>query len=67
MFESKWPGHARAKRGASQLVDMVQSGESCPLVSYIHMLDYGHWCGLGRSGPEDPVDELDACCFNHDM
>lgn len=27
---------------------------------------YGNWCGLGRSGPEPPIDDLDACCMSHD-
>lgn len=27
---------------------------------------YGHWCGLGHSGPHEPIDELDTICMNHD-
>ena len=27
---------------------------------------HGHWCGMGVSGPEPPVDALDACCRAHD-
>ena len=27
---------------------------------------YGNWCGLGRSGPAAPIDNLDTCCQAHD-
>ncbi|KHJ97296.1 phospholipase A2 [Oesophagostomum dentatum] len=26
---------------------------------------YGCWCGIGDTG-EEPVDEIDRCCMNHD-
>ncbi|RXT07249.1 hypothetical protein EIZ39_13995 [Ammoniphilus sp. CFH 90114] len=27
---------------------------------------YGNWCGPGCSGPNRPIDGLDACCRSHD-
>ncbi|MCC0564071.1 phospholipase [Brevibacillus borstelensis] len=28
---------------------------------------YGNWCGPGCSGPEPPIDDVDACCRKHDL
>ena len=28
--------------------------------------NYGNWCGPHRSGPNDPIDEVDAACKRHD-
>ncbi len=27
---------------------------------------YGAWCGLTNGGPEDPIDDIDSCCYEHD-
>jgi hypothetical protein len=27
---------------------------------------YGNWCGWSRSGPDAPIDEIDAACMMHD-
>ena len=27
---------------------------------------YGKWCGPGCSGPDEPKDNVDACCRDHD-
>ncbi|BDR80192.1 hypothetical protein N072000002_04420 [Clostridium tetani] len=27
---------------------------------------HGNWCGPGHSGPEAPIDNIDACCQKHD-
>jgi hypothetical protein len=27
---------------------------------------YGNWCGLGKSGPANPIDNIDTCCKGHD-
>lgn len=27
---------------------------------------HGNWCGPGHSGPEPPIDQLDAACMWHD-
>ena len=28
---------------------------------------YGHWCGPGHSGPQSPIDVVDAACRDHDL
>ncbi|UFJ43253.1 phospholipase [Brevibacillus humidisoli] len=28
---------------------------------------HGNWCGPGCSGPEAPIDDVDACCRAHDL
>jgi RHS repeat-associated protein len=29
-------------------------------------IGYGNWCGYSRSGPGDPIDDVDAACKEHD-
>ncbi|MHB9070611.1 MAG: RHS repeat-associated core domain-containing protein [Sedimentisphaerales bacterium] len=62
------------KRESNQYIDGMNLYEyvgSNPVVSVdpyglIEIPIYGKYCGLGHSGPGDPIDSLDNCCSNHD-
>jgi len=53
-------------RNAVELYDIIKTKTNCSFLELTSLVNYGNWCGLGNNG-ETPIDNIDACCQNHDM
>ncbi|KAJ8040433.1 Phospholipase A2, membrane associated [Holothuria leucospilota] len=52
----------RHRRDVTQLGELIECQTGRSAMDYI---SYGCWCGIG--GSEEPLDETDRCCRNHDL
>ncbi|XP_071840106.1 phospholipase A2 A2-actitoxin-Cgg2a-like [Apostichopus japonicus] len=51
----------RIRRSLRDLAELIECETGRDARDYIN---YGCWCGVG--GSEDPVDQVDQCCHDHD-